>query len=116
MASHTYAEIASSFELWQEYVDTAGTTSREEFDAMSTADRIAAQIEAFGPELPHAPTVDEVLARCELRGWLGEEQLVGWDDDGGEIMVPVRKLQAALEAAYDPTMPNWPAMVEIDDA
>lgn len=48
--AHTYAEIANSFELWQEFVDPYGTTSRGEFDAMSHADRVAAQAEAFGPE------------------------------------------------------------------
>jgi hypothetical protein len=71
------------------------------------------------------PTVDEVLARCEHRGWAilgglafepGQEKLLAWGVNGGEIMMPVSELRTALEKAYDPTMPNWPAMVEIDDA
>ncbi|MBU6250944.1 MAG: hypothetical protein KGO47_07260 [Cyanobacteria bacterium REEB417] len=69
------------------------------------------------------PTVDEILARCEHRGWLGsgfrgarhmQEKLLAWRADGGEITVPASELRTALEAAYDPTMPDWPAMVEIE--
>lgn len=58
------------------------------------------------------PTVDEVLARCDLRSFDEEkEQLLDWDG----CAVPVGKLRQALEDAYDPLMPNWPAMVEIGD-
>jgi len=69
------------------------------------------------------PTVDEVLARCEHRGWadlsgLGfnpnQEKLLAWSVNGGEIMVPADELRTALEEAYDPTMPDWPGMVEIE--
>lgn len=69
------------------------------------------------------PTVDEVLARCERRGWadlsgLGfnpnQEKLLPWSVNGGEIMVPADELRTALEEAYDPTMPDWPGMVEIE--
>jgi hypothetical protein len=69
------------------------------------------------------PTVDEILARCEHRGWtdlsgLGfdpsQEKLLAWGVNGGEIMVPASELRTALEAAYDPTMPDWPGMVEIE--
>jgi hypothetical protein len=70
-----------------------------------------------------APTVDEVLARCEHRGWAdlsglgfkrGQEKLLAWSVNGGEIMVPACELRTALEEAYDPTMPDWPGMVEIE--
>lgn len=54
--THSYAEIASSFQLWQEFVDPNGATTRHEFDSMTTADRIAAQIEAFGPEPEAVPS------------------------------------------------------------
>lgn len=118
MTAHTYAEIAASFDLWQEYVDTAGTTSREEFDAMSTADRIAAQIEAFGPEPEPVPTVQDVINSLPIRGIdcgsLG--MILGWRTEGGEVEIAEMHLRPILESAYDPTMPNWPAMVEIDDA
>jgi hypothetical protein len=39
-----------------------------------------------------------------------------WPTEGGSIEVAADVLRPALKAAYDPTMPNWPAMVEIDDA
>ena len=47
---HTYNEIASNYSLWQQYVDTGAEMSREEFDAMSIEQRVAIQVEAFGPE------------------------------------------------------------------
>jgi hypothetical protein len=36
--------------------------------------------------------------------------------DAAVIRVTCDELRKALEDAYDPTMPNWPAMVEIDHA
>jgi len=68
------------------------------------------------------PTVDEVLARCEFRGWLETcplgfeppQKMLAWSVNGGEIMVPAGELRTALEEAYDPTMPDWPGMVEIE--
>jgi hypothetical protein len=35
--------------------------------------------------------------------------------DGGVIRVTRTELQTALEAAYDPTDPNWVAHVEVDE-
>jgi hypothetical protein len=57
------------------------------------------------------PTVDEILTRTQIspdRNW--------WGVNGGTISIGRDELRQALEDAYDPTMPNWPAMVEIDDA
>lgn len=47
-AEVVYAENASSWDRWVEYVDTNGTTTREEFDAMSLEQRIDLQRKAFG--------------------------------------------------------------------
>lgn len=62
----------------------------------------------------YVPTVDEVLARCEVRGWwstaVEATKLLDWN--GCAILAT--DLRAALEDAYDPTMPNWPAMVQLD--
>jgi hypothetical protein len=69
MASPTYDEIASSFNLWGEYVDPDATTSEEEFDAMSHADLVALMVEAFGPEPDPVPTVDEMLV--DTYAWNG---------------------------------------------
>jgi hypothetical protein len=62
------------------------------------------------------PTIEEVLSGCELRGWRNGEKLLAWSTNGGEIMVPISELRTALETAYDPTMPDWPAMADIEDS
>ena len=60
------------------------------------------------------PTVDEILARCQPRGSTGTPadpiQLLNWDG----CAIPAGDLRAALYDAYDPAMPNWPAMVQLD--
>lgn len=48
MTHLTYAEIANNWNLWIDYVDPDGNMTREEFDAMTTEQKIALQIEAFG--------------------------------------------------------------------
>jgi hypothetical protein len=57
------------------------------------------------------PTVDDLLARTHLGSHFHE-----WGADGGVIRVTRAELRQALEDAYDPTMPDWPAMVEVQDA
>lgn len=47
---YTYAEIASDWSLWTQYVDPDATMTRPEFDALTVEQRIALQVEAFGPE------------------------------------------------------------------
>lgn len=59
----------------------------------------------------NVPTVDDMLRRTDA----GNQQHQ-WPTDGGAITISRGELRQALKAAYDPTMPNWPAMVEIDDA
>jgi len=57
------------------------------------------------------PTVDEILARTQIspdRNW--------WGVNGGTISIGRDDLRQALEDAYDPTMSDWTAMVEINDA
>jgi hypothetical protein len=108
--AHTYAEIASSFELWQEFADPDGTTSREEFDAMSHADRVATQIEVFGPE-DLVPTVSDLLEQTAISNGLHR-----WDVEGGSIEVPADVLRPILEEAYDETNPDWVAAVAYDDS
>jgi hypothetical protein len=39
-----------------------------------------------------------------------------WGADGGVIRIARDDLRQALEDACDPSMPDWPAMVEIDNA
>lgn len=67
----------------------------------------------FVPVAPEPiPTIDDVLASTNRGDGFHE-----WNtDDDKAIHVTRDELRPALEAAYDPTMPSWPAMVEIDDA
>ena len=41
MNTHTNTDIATSWILWQQYVDTAATMTDVEFDAMTISERIA---------------------------------------------------------------------------
>lgn len=45
---HTYEEAATDWNLWIEFVDS--DTDKDEFDRMTVAEKVALQIEAFGPE------------------------------------------------------------------
>ena len=56
-------------------------------------------------------TVTDLLQSTDIGSCLHR-----WRTEGGAITITRDKLRQALEDAYDPTMPNWPAMVEIDDA
>ena len=60
MPAPTYADIAASFGLWGEYVDPDMTFSEEEFEAMSSEQRIALMVECFGPEPTDAEISDDI--------------------------------------------------------
>lgn len=47
---HTYAEIAADFALWNEFVNTDGAMTEDEFNAMTIEQKVALQVEAFGAE------------------------------------------------------------------
>lgn len=56
------------------------------------------------------PTVDDVLGRTVVG--------CGWHDfptEGGPIRIRTADLRATLEEAYDPAMPDWLAMVWLDE-
>ena len=61
--------------------------------------------------MSHVPTVESLLAQTSIGNGLHD-----WRADGGSIRVTRAVLRQALEAAYDSTMPDWPGMVELDDA
>ena len=50
MSKATYTEIANDWNLWNEFVNTDAAMSRDEFDALTTEQKVALQVEAFGPE------------------------------------------------------------------
>jgi hypothetical protein len=55
---NTYAEIANSYQLWGEYVDTMGLDSEEKFDAMTEKEKIKIITECFGNESPVVVTTE----------------------------------------------------------
>lgn len=52
--SKTYEQIANDWALWNEFVNTDATMSRDEFDALTVEQKVALQVEAFGPEAVEA--------------------------------------------------------------
>jgi hypothetical protein len=109
MTAPTYDQQASSFDLWQEYVDPEGTTTREQFDAMSHADRVDLIIETFGPEIA-AITPDQLLDSTAVGCGFHD-----WNCEGGTIRVTTDELRPVLEEAYDPNMPAWPSLISWDE-
>lgn len=55
------------------------------------------------------PTVDDIMSRSHIGN--GFHQLPTY---GGLLCLPAAELRQALEDAYDPLMPNWPSMVELE--
>lgn len=47
---HTYEQIAEDFRLRGEYMDPNAEMTEEEFQALSTEEKVAMQVEAFGAE------------------------------------------------------------------
>ncbi|EPU0269688.1 hypothetical protein ACM7YN_15890 [Pseudomonas aeruginosa] len=47
---HTYEQIAEDFRLLGEYMDPNAEMTEEEFQALSTEEKVAMQVEAFGAE------------------------------------------------------------------
>lgn len=107
----TRTAIAANFDLWREYIDTQGVMSREEFDAMSHLERLELIAETFGPEPERALTVDQMLDSTAIGNGLHQ-----WHADAAVTTWTTEQLRPALEEAYDPDMPNWPALVELPDA
>ena len=115
MSHPTYQQTAADFDLWREYVDTDGVMSREKFDAMPLAMRVALMTETFGPD-PYAttmetstpvPTVEEVLRsapNCPM-------DMKAWPPTKDGDSVPIDWLEAALKVAFDPADPDWPTKV-----
>lgn len=99
------------------YLGSADNRWPTEAEALEACDDLAAvagfsrsSLRVVGIE--PVPTVDEVLARCKVVGWkvYSPVPTLAWNGS----MIPADELRAALEDAYDPTMPNWPAMVQLD--
>lgn len=48
--NYSYEQIAEDFELWGEYVDPNATMTEQEFDELSTDDKVKMQEEMFGKD------------------------------------------------------------------
>lgn len=107
MANHAYTQIAANHDLWREYVDPS--CSLADFNDTSLADKIALQIQVFGPEIK-IPTVDEVLDATHTSNGFHDFAV-----EGGSITVQTEALRKVLEAAYDSSNPDWVALVSEDD-
>ena len=89
----TRAEIAASFTLWGVFVDTAGLDTRERFDAMTEADKLAVMDECFGPEGDDTTWIRNDDERADA----GERAYNAALERGGSQGV----CDAAAETAYD---------------
>jgi hypothetical protein len=58
-----------------------------------------------------APTVNDVMQRHYIGN--GQSQ---WPTQGGSITIDSATLRQALEESYDPLMPDWPSLVELEEA
>lgn len=47
---YTYEQIATNYELFADYVDTAATMTKEDFEKLSVEEKIGMQTEMFGEE------------------------------------------------------------------
>jgi len=56
------------------------------------------------------PTITDVLIQTSTA-----DCRHSWRVQGGSVTLTRAELLPALEAAYDPSMPDWPAMVEVDE-
>jgi len=50
MSKRTYEQTAESYELWCDYVDPNATMTEEEFNELSTEEKIKMQEDMFGKE------------------------------------------------------------------
>ena len=66
------------------------------------------------PTTDFVPSVENVLDSNPISWDADGNRLVSWEVNGGWQWVLYTELRKACEDAYDPLMPNWPAMVEID--
>jgi len=47
---YTYEQVAKKLELWQEYVDPEATMTDDEFEQLTTEEKIQIQVDCFGKE------------------------------------------------------------------
>ena len=75
---NTYRDNATNYELWLEYVDTDGTTTKEEFESMEIWEKIHMQIRSFGADNDNMTASD---AREIILAAATDETVVAWSND-----------------------------------
>ena len=58
----TSEQIANNFGLWGEYVDPDATMTREQFDAMTTDEKLSMMRECFGSEMDEREQISQAAA------------------------------------------------------
>jgi hypothetical protein len=99
--------MAADFDLWQEYIDPQAAYSSGEFESMSLTEKMTLINGTFDGLL--APTVEQVLAETHICNGFHH-----WGEIGGTFRLTTDQLRPALEAAYDPLMPDWVQLVDLD--
>jgi hypothetical protein len=74
---HTLADIANNWALWNEFVNTDATMTREEFDVLSIQYKLGLQIQSFGDRVESGSGDDHDTGRIE--SIKGETAFVAWD-------------------------------------
>lgn len=75
----TYAQIATDYRLWGEYIDPSNTMTESEFDAMPATERIEAIVACLGPEDRLGVALDAILDHAAVA------HAAIWYPDGQEI-------------------------------
>ena len=57
----------------------------------------------------HVPTISEVMDDCFIGNGLYE-----WAHDGASGRFTYQEMHDALQDAYDPNMPNWIGLVQLE--
>ena len=90
--------------------DSTTIALTHERNAIGTLGCFVEMFRVDAPSSPNpVPTIEEVLDSAA-----GPCGTYHWDVEGGRITVTREQLEEALEAAYDPTMPAWPSLVQLD--
>jgi hypothetical protein len=76
--------------------------------ALKNLDHLATHFIALHTMTQPIPTVAYMLDTTRI-----SHRVHRWPTEGGSIDVGADVLRPALESACDPTMANWPAMVEV---
>ena len=96
---HAYAEIAADWNLWNEFVNTDATMSRDEFDALSIEQKVQLQTDAFGHEPNQsAPTESQLEAACDWYNGQTKAALIQWATAAG---LDIGQQRAQLDADWN---------------